>query len=313
VTTAKAGRKLSPAAAHPVPEIHQAGNPESPRDPDRAIQNGEKDMNSVKSYRVISRGISAQSSTLALLAVVGLLLAACQGSAPLPVATSPASDPPAAFVWEFLDSVKTDSSGSANANYLSPALQAEISSGHPIPELLAVQGQFKSFGVNPSQLLDDGQHALVTAVLNYVSPVLRSFVLYRVKGSWQIETIISYSQPLTEISTPISDSSQVVLQYVWDLASGAPDAAWSLLTSDSQALISQDQLSASASEAKQFSSTNLTLLSELQDRIIYEARLWVSLNGSSSSWTEGENLRFIEMMSTPDGWRISSMSKQPLS
>jgi len=250
---------------------------------------------------------------ISALIAFSFVLASCGGTYPAPVATLPAGDEPAATVWKFLDSVETDSSATANAQYLSPALQAEISSGHPIPELLAIQGLYRSFGTNPSQLLEDGQHALVTAGLNYSSPVLRSFLLSRNSGGWQIETIISYSEPLTEISADIRNSSQVVLQYVWDLASGAPDAAWGLLTSDSQALISQDQLAASASEAKQFSVTNLALLSELQDRMIYEVRLWVSLNGSSANWTEGENVRFVDLVNTPGGWRIASMSTQPLS
>lgn len=249
----------------------------------------------------------------ALLFASAFLLSACQSAAPAPVATSPVGDAPAAVVWEFLDSVQNDSSVGVNAKYLASALQDEISSGHPIPELLAIQDRYNSFGVDPSQLLDDGQHAIVTAGLNYGSPVLRTFVLSKTGGSWQIETIISYSEPLNEISADIQDSSLVVLQYVWDLANGAPDAAWGLLTSDTQALISQDQLASSAAETKQFSLAGLTLLSELQDRTIYELRLWVSVNGNSANWTEGENLRFVELMNTPDGWRIASFSDQPLS
>jgi hypothetical protein len=247
-----------------------------------------------------------------LVFVLAVLLSACQSAAPAPVATSPVGDAPAAVVWDLLDSLQSDSSVGANAKYLTPALQAEISSGHPIPELLAVQDRYISFGVDPSQLLEDGRHAIVTAGLNFGSPVLRTFVLTKMNGGWQVETIISYSEPLNEVSADIQDSSLVVLQYVWDLASGAPDAAWELLTSDTQALSSQDQLASSAAETKQFSLTGLALLSELQDRMIYELRLWVSLNGSSTNWTEGENLRFVELMNTPDGWRISSFSDQPL-
>jgi hypothetical protein len=265
-----------------------------------------------KSNKSRARHSAACYSKQSLLLVFGFLLAGCGRALPTPVATSPVGDAPATVVWEFLNSVLSDSSGTANAKYLTPALQAEISGGHSIPELLAIQGQYRTFGVDPSRLLEDGQHALVTAGLNYGSPVLRTFVLTRASGSWLIETIISYSEPLNEISTDISNSSQVILQYAWDLASDAPDAAWGLLTADTQALVSQDQLAASASEARAFSITNLTLLSELQDRMIYEARFWVSLNGSSTNWTEGENIRFLEILSTPDGWRISSVSDQPL-
>ena len=266
----------------------------------------------IKSTLSTARIFASRYSKLTLWVVLGFLLAACGGATPPPVATSPVGDAPAAVVWEFLNSFQSDSSATTNAKYITPALQSEITSGHSLLELLAVQEQYKTFGVDPSQLLEDGRHALVTAGLNYGSPVLRSFALSKSNGSWQIETIISYSEPLNEISTDISNSSQVILQYAWDLANGAPDAAWGLLTSDTQALISQDQLAASASEAKDFSITNLTLLSELQDRMIYEARFWVSLNGSSTNWAEGENVRFLEIMNTPDGWRISSVSDQPL-
>jgi hypothetical protein len=276
-------------------------------------ENGDNGMNAAKSHKENRQVRRSRAGMVGALIALSVALASCGGTSPAPAAALPAGDEPAATVWKFLDSVETDASGSANSQYLSPALQSEISSGHPLPELLAIQGQYRSFDIEPSRLLEDGQHALVTAGLNYGSPVLRSFLLSRTSGGWQIETLISYSEPLTELSADIRTSSQVVLQYAWDLASGAPDAAWGLLTSDTQALISQDQLSASASEAKQFSITSLALLSELQDRMIYEVRLWVSLNGSSTNWTEGENVRFVDLMNTPAGWRIASMSTQPLS
>ena len=257
-------------------------------------------------------GVRSIAFSLASLFILSLILAACGGTAATQAASEPSGDAPAAVIWNFLNTVQSDSSVQANAQYLSPALQADISSGHPIPELLAVQNTWETFGVNPSTLLDDGQHAIATAGLNYGSPILRTFVLARSNGGWVIETIISYSEPLTEVSTDINNANQVLLQYGWDLASGAPDAAWGLLTSDAQALTSQDQLAASASEAKEFSVTNISLLSELQDRMIYEAGFWVALNGSSTNWTAGENIRFVEMLNTPDGWRIANVSNEPL-
>jgi len=264
-------------------------------------------------FRKNSRaGLHSWSPALASLFILTFIVAACGGTAATQTASEPSGDAPAAVVWNFLNTVQSDSSVQANAQYLSPALQADISSGHPIPELLAVQNTWETFGVDPSTLLDDGQHAIVTAGLNYGSPILRTFVLDNANGGWAIETIISYSEPLTEVSTDINNANQVLLQYGWDLASGAPDAAYGLLTSDAQALTSQDQLAASASGAKQFSVTNLSLLSELQDRMIYEVGFWVVLNGSSTNWTAGQNIRFVEMLNTPDGWRIANVSNEPL-
>ena len=89
------------------------------------------------------------------------------------ISTNP--DDAAKVVDAFLTNLKTDPSGKSSLQFLSKGLQAEIQNGSSLPVLMGIQNIYASFDVLSSQAGIEPDSMLVNVLLNFDSPIRRSF------------------------------------------------------------------------------------------------------------------------------------------
>ncbi len=216
---------------------------------------------------------------------------------------------PDLVVSALLDSLQQDPSGESSLDYLSQSLQAFTESGHPLTETLDVEGIYRSFDVGTTYFEKNGELATVQVTLNYVSPIVRSFVLVQQDGVWRVNTIIAYAVPPMAISPDFVAADRVILAYVEALREKDPAAAWALLTADGESKVSEADIAAQVESIQDITPISITLIQDLQDPLLYQVILWVTVQpGAVSSWTAGDNLRWFEMVSAPEGWGIARVS-----
>jgi hypothetical protein len=71
-------------------------------------------------------------------------------------------------------------------------------------------------------------------------------------------------------------------------------------------------VAADISGAESITATSLTLIEALQDQLVYEVNLRVTLEpGQSSTWGPGSNLRWFELLREPEDWGIEKFASSP--
>jgi hypothetical protein len=219
------------------------------------------------------------------------------------------SGDPDQVVSDFLTALQQDPSGKSSLVYLSQSLGAYVESGHSLTETLVVESMYRSFGIGAIYYDRGGMLATVETALNYASPIERSFVLVNESGAWHINTIIAYAVPPMATSPDFAVADRVILAYVEALQEKDPAAAWALLTLDDESKISEADIAAEVRSIQNIAATSIVLIEDLQEQLVYQANLWVTVEpGASGPWTAGDNVRWFEMVSTPEGWGIARVS-----
>jgi hypothetical protein len=216
---------------------------------------------------------------------------------------------PDQVVNDFLNSLQQDPTGQSSLDYLSQSQRAFTESGHPLTETFGLEGIYRSFAVGTTYFEEQGELATVQATLNYVSPIERSFVLVQEQGAWRVNTIIAYAVPPMTISPDFVVSDRVILAYIQALQKKDVPAAWALLTSDDEYQVSEADIAAETGPIQNITPVSITMIKATGSQLVYQVNLWVTVkSGEAGPWTEGENVRWFEMVPTPEGWGIASVS-----
>jgi hypothetical protein len=216
---------------------------------------------------------------------------------------------PDQIVSDFLTALQQDLSGKSSLIYLSQSLGAYVESGHSLIETMGVDGVYRSFGVGTTYYDEGGRLATVETTLEYATPVERSFVLVKGNGAWHINTVIAYAIPPTATSPDFAVADRVILAYVEALKEKDPAAAWELLTADGESKISEADIATELQSIQNIAARSIVLIEDFQEQLVYQVNLWVTVEpGVSGPWTAGDNVRWFEMVSTPEGWGIVRVS-----
>ena len=217
----------------------------------------------------------------------------------------------APVVEGFLSTMKADPSGKSSLDYLSRPLQADLQSGDLLPDMLGIQNTYASFGLLPTQPVPGTGQVLVSAGLNFVSPIYRSFALVDENGAWKINTFIVYAIPLL----PPNDASQflpadqIILEYLQALQNKDAATAWGFLSPNAQASISQANLEQEAQGFQSITPVSLTLTKNGQGHLDYTVTLWATPGKDlPAGWQAGKNIRSFTITQPDQDWQIDQIT-----
>lgn len=220
----------------------------------------------------------------------------------------------ASVVEGFLSTMKADPSGKSSLDYLSRPLQADLQSGDLLPDMLGIQNTYASFGLLPTQPVPGTDQVLVSAGLNFVSPIYRSFALVDENGAWKINTFIVYAIPLlppTDVSQFLP-ADQIILEYLQALQNKDATTAWGFLSPNAQASISYADLEQEAQGFQSITPVSLTLTENGQGHLNYTVTLWATSGKNlPGGWQSGKNIRSFTMAQTDQGWQIDQIAQVP--
>jgi hypothetical protein len=252
-----------------------------------------------------------------VLILPSILLVGCnaQKSIKITIPSTPeALDAPGKVVDQFLTAMLKDPSGGASLTYATTALQEVIHNGHPLLELLGMGTMYRSFQVIASQVDDQSQRATIQVNFTPADPQERDFGLVREGGAWRINTLMSYSVPEPNVFPYYVDANNLILEYFRAISNKDVKVAWSLLGGNLQAALNEPQLADQANTIDSITVTNLELITDLGDRLVYHVLLWASPNPDHlGEWADGQNERWIEVTPTDNGWTITQISNTPIS
>jgi hypothetical protein len=134
--------------------------------------------------------------------------------------------------------------------------------GNPLPQLLGLEGTFRSFGISGTQMEDGGKYALAEAGLNVVSPLKRGLELVQENGSWVIDAFVTYRVPAMNVPADVAGADQVVLGYIHALQDKQAATAWALLNPAAQSTLSEVDVASMARAAAQRHEGNTQARSE---------------------------------------------------
>ena len=218
------------------------------------------------------------------------------------------ADAPAQVVTDFLNSLKNDPSGKSSLGDLSSSVQADIRGGDLVPTLLGIQNTYSSFGISGTWQTAGTDIVFVDAILNYVSPIRRTFALVKEHNTYRINTFIVYAFPSM---TPVKDfqpADQVIIRYVQALSGKDADTAWELLSPEAQNITTKADLLKKSQGLQKITPISLVLNEPGQDQLSYRVKLWVDLaQDPAEGWNTGPNTRSYKMVQTGQGWKISQI------
>lgn len=215
-------------------------------------------------------------------------------------------------VSAFLTSLQQASSGQQSIAFLSQSAQAEVAAGRTVPTLVGIQNMYRSFGVRPVESSSVNGRIAVQVGLNFGNPMREAFYLIQENGEWRINTFAQHSAAGPRADQDILFAGdRVILDYFQAVQTGNGAQAYILLSPAFQQQTNQKDL-ASAPDTK-IAAAVLQPVSATTEQLIYHVILNVTpAIGQPTAWKAGENERWIELTSSPSGWRINQISGSPL-
>ncbi len=224
--------------------------------------------------------------------------------------TGSAADAAGAVVDAFLTQLMAEPAGAATSPYFTGPLQTEIDAGQPVSELLAIPGDFVSYGIDTSEVEGVASRAFVQVTLNFVSPIRRAFELIQDNDIWKINTIIIYGVPDQTLPTDIEAADLEVLDLVWALKTGDLPSVEALLTPS--ALVELGDLTQLMQGVDNITALTLQLTGVSGGQAVYLATLQVDTASGSPSWQQGTNQRWIGLTQSGGVWQINQMTSSEL-